>query len=127
MSKLMEGNKRYLFWVVVIGLFGIVGLLMVPIVKCIIRVSERHPKACRWIIIVAFISITIYQFIEQGWISGFGWICIGVVLATNSMFKDIATLPFATPTTTRKHLASTKTTLVLAEIAPDRHFPLAFV
>lgn len=59
MSKLMEGNKRYLFWVVVIGLFGIVGLLMVPIVKCIIRVSERHPKACRWIIIVAFISITI--------------------------------------------------------------------
>ena len=88
MSKLMEGNKRYLFWVVVIGLFGIVGLLMVPIVKCIIRVSEHHPKACRWIIIVAFISITIYQFIEQGWISGFGWICIGVVLATNSMFKD---------------------------------------
>ena len=88
MSKLMEGNKRYLFWVVVIGLFGIVGLLMVPIVKCIIRVSERHPKACRWIIIVAFISITIYQFIEQGWNSGLGWICIGVVLATNSMFKD---------------------------------------
>lgn len=43
MSKLMEGNKRYLFWVVVIGMFGIVGLLMVPIVKCIIRVSERHP------------------------------------------------------------------------------------
>lgn len=88
MSKLMEGNKRYLFWVVIIGLFGIVGLLMVPIVKCIIRVSERHPKACRWIIIVAFISITIYQFIEQGWNSVFGLICIGVVLATNSMFKD---------------------------------------
>ena len=88
MSKLMEGNKRYLFWVVVIGLFGIVGLLMVPIVKCIIRVSERHPKACRWIIIVAFISITIYQFIEQGWNSSFGLICIGVILATNSMFKD---------------------------------------
>lgn len=88
MSKLMEGNKRYLFWVVVIGLFGIVGLLMVPIVKCIIRVSERHPKACRWIIIVAFISITIYQFIEQGLNSVFGLICIGVVLATNSMFKD---------------------------------------
>lgn len=88
MLKLMEGNKRYLFWVVVIGLFGIVGLLMVPIVKCIIRVSERHPKACRWIIIVAFISITIYQFIEQGWNSSFGLICIGVILATNSMFKD---------------------------------------
>ena len=47
MLKLMEGNKRYLFWVVVFGLFGIVGLLMVPIVKCIIRVSERHPKALR--------------------------------------------------------------------------------
>lgn len=88
MLKLVEGNKRYLFWVVVIGLFGIVGLLMVPIVKCIIRVSERHPKACRWIIIVAFISITIYQFIEQGWNSVFGLICIGVVLATNSMFKN---------------------------------------
>ena len=88
MSKLMEGNKRYLFWVIVIGLFGIVGLLMVPIVKRIIRVSERHPKACRWIIIVAFISITIYQFIEQGWNSSFGLICIGVILATNSMFKD---------------------------------------
>ena len=87
MSKLMEGNKRYLFWVVVIGMFGIVGLLMVPIVKCIIRVSERHPKACRWII-VAFISIIIYQFIEQGWNSVFGLICIGVILATNSVFKD---------------------------------------
>ena len=87
MLKLMEGNKRYLFWVVVIGLFGIVGLLMVPIVKCIIRVSERHPKACRWICIVAFIVITIYQFIEQRWNSGFFWICIGVVLIY-SMIKD---------------------------------------
>ena len=87
MLKLMEGNKRYLFWVVVIGLFGIVGLLMVPIVKCIIRVSEHHPKAYRWIIIVAIISITIYQFIDQGWNSGFFWICIGVVLIY-SMFKD---------------------------------------
>ena len=37
MSKLMEGNKRYLFWVVVIGLFGIVGLLMVPIVNDTIK------------------------------------------------------------------------------------------
>ncbi len=88
MSKLMEGNKRYLFWVVVIGMFGMVGLLMVPIVKCIIRVSERHPKACRWIIIVAFISTIIYQFIEQQWNSVFGLICIGVILATNSVFKD---------------------------------------
>ena len=88
MLKLMEGNKRYLFWVVIIGLLGIVGFLMVPIVKCIIRVSERRPKACRWIIIVAFISITIYQFIEQGWNSVFGLICLGVILATNSMFKD---------------------------------------
>ena len=87
MLKLMERNKRYLFWVVVIGLFGIVGLLMVPIGKYIIRVSERHPKACRWIIIVAFISITIYQFIAQGWNSGFFGICIGVVLIY-SMFED---------------------------------------
>lgn len=88
MSKLMEGNKRYLFCVVVIGLFGIVGLLIVPIVKCIIRVSECHPKAFRWIIIVAFISTIIYQFIEQRWNSVFGLICIGVILATNSVFKD---------------------------------------
>lgn len=88
MLKLMEGNKRYLFWVVVFGLFGIVGLLMVPIVKCIIRVSERHPKACRWISTVAFISIAICLFIEQGWNSRFVLICIGVVLAINSMFKD---------------------------------------
>lgn len=88
MSKLMEGNKRYLFWVVVIGMFGMVGLLMVPIVKCIIRVSERHPKACRWIIIVTFISTMIYQFIEQRWNSVFGLICIGVILVTNSVFKD---------------------------------------
>ena len=87
MLKLMEGNKRYFFWVVVIGLFGIVGLLMVPIVKCIIRVAERHPKAYRWIIIVAIISTTIYQFIDQGWNSGFFGICIGVVLVY-SMFKD---------------------------------------
>lgn len=88
MLKLMEGNKRYLFWVVVFGLFGIVGLLMVPIVKCIIRVSERHPKECRWISIVAFISIAICLFIEQGWNSRFVLICIGVILAINSMFKD---------------------------------------
>ena len=88
MLKLMKGNKRYLFWVVIIGLFGIVGLLMVPIVKCIIRVLERHPKACRWIIIVAFISIIIHLFINQGWNSAFRVICIGVVLAINSMFKD---------------------------------------
>lgn len=88
MLKLMEGNKRYLFWALVFGLFGIVGLLMVPIVKCIIRVSERHPKACRWISIVAFISIAICLFIEQGWNSRFVLICIGVVLAINSMFNE---------------------------------------
>lgn len=88
MLKLMEGNKRYLFWVVVVGLFGIVGVLMVPIAKIIIRVSERHPKACRWISIVAFISLAICLFVEQGWNSRFCLVCIAVVLSIDSMFKN---------------------------------------
>ena len=49
MLESVRKNKKYIFTVVTVGLFGIMGLLIVPVVRYIIKVANRYPKAFRWI------------------------------------------------------------------------------
>lgn len=88
MLKSMEKNKKYIFWMVTIGLFGIVGLLLVPVVMYIIKVSKRYPKAFRWIFFTAFVFICIYGFLfEREWDMSFAIVCIGAVIAVSSILN----------------------------------------
>lgn len=89
MLKFMEKNKKYIWWLVTIGLFGMVGLLLVPFVKCIIKVVNRYPKLFRWIFIIIFAFICIYdvRFIENE-NTRLTIICIAVALTTNKLSTD---------------------------------------
>ena len=68
MLKSMEKNKKYIFGMATIGLFGIAGLLLVPVVKYIIKVANHYPKVFRWIFIIIF-----------------AFICIGAAITINSL------------------------------------------
>ena len=89
MLRFMEKNKEYIFWMVTIGLFGIAGLLLVPVVMYIIKVSNRYPKVFRWIFFIAFAFICIYGFLfEREWDTSFTIIiCIGAVSAVSSVLN----------------------------------------
>lgn len=81
----IEKGRKYLFWIVVMGLFGIGGLLLIPVVMYIIKVSNRHPKAFRWVCCICFAFTGIYGFLfEREWNTGFIIICIAAVIAVGS-------------------------------------------
>lgn len=85
MLKVMEKNKKYLFGMIIVGLFGIVGLLLMPAGMYIIKVSNRYPNLFRWIFVTTFILISIYKFLFEGeWDTGIVIICIGGVIAVSS-------------------------------------------
>lgn len=85
MLKVMEKNKKYLFGMIIAGLCGIVGLLLVPAVMYIIKVSNRYPNLFRWIFVTTFVLIGIYEFVFEGeWDTGIVIICIGGVIAVSS-------------------------------------------
>lgn len=52
MLKSMEKIKKHIWWMVPIGLFGIAGLLLAPVVTYIIKVSNHYPKVFRWIFLL---------------------------------------------------------------------------
>lgn len=86
MLKSVGKNKKYIFWMVVVGLFGLAGLLLVPVARYMIKVSNRHPKAFGWITITALAFICIYGFLfKQEWDMSFAAICIGIVIAIGSV------------------------------------------
>lgn len=88
MLKSMEKNKKYIFWVAAIGLFGIAGLLLVPVVKCIIKISNRYPKAFRRTVFTVFVFLCIYGLLfEREWNMSSVIICIGVVIAYSSILN----------------------------------------
>ena len=89
MLKFMKKNKKYIWWMVTIGLFGIVGLLLVPVVNCIIKAANRYPKLFGWIFIIifAFICICDFLFIENRNTS-LAIICIVVALTINKLSTD---------------------------------------
>ena len=89
MLKFMKKNKKYIGWMVTIGLFGIVGLLLVPVVNCIKKAANRYPKLFRWIFIIIFAFICIYGFLFiENWNTNLAIMCIGVALAIKILSTD---------------------------------------
>lgn len=86
MLESMRKNKNYILGVVTVGLFGIMGLLIVPVVRYIIKVANHYPKAFRWIFITLFAFICIYVILfTQKWDIRFVIICIGIAITINVM------------------------------------------
>ncbi|MEE0061001.1 MAG: hypothetical protein UE295_09270 [Acutalibacteraceae bacterium] len=82
MLKLKKNNKKYIGWMVTIGLFGIVGLLLVPVVNYTIKLVNRYPKLFKWFFIIVCICGVL--FIEN-WNTRLIIICIGVALTRNKL------------------------------------------
>lgn len=86
MLESVRKNKKYIFTVVTVGLFGIMGLLIIPVVRYIIKVANRYPKAFRWICFTLFAFICIYGFLfTREWDKRFVIICICIAITINAM------------------------------------------
>lgn len=86
MLRSVKENKKYILGMISIGLFGMGGLLLAPAVMYIIKVSDSHPKAFRWVIVTAFVVAGIYGFLfERKWDTSFAIIYIAIVIAVSSM------------------------------------------
>lgn len=86
MLKSIRKSKKHILGVVIVGLFGIIGLLIVPVVRYIIKVANYYPKAFRWISFTIFAFICIYGFLSpQKWDMRFVIMCIGIAITINAM------------------------------------------
>lgn len=86
MLKSMEKSRKYIFGMVTVGLFGIAGLLLVPVVTCMIKAANHYPKVFRWIFIIIFAFICIYGFLfTRNCNTRFAIICIGAAITINSL------------------------------------------
>lgn len=86
MLKFMETNKKYIWWIVIAGLFGVAGLLLVPVVKGVIKVATHYPKAVMWVFIIIFGSICIYEFlVTRNLNTRIAIICMGIAITINSL------------------------------------------
>lgn len=83
MLKFMEKNKKE---IVSFGLFGLAGVILVPLVRYIIKVANHYPKVFWWIsfIIFTLLCISAFLLIRSG-NTKFAIICIGAMLAINSL------------------------------------------
>lgn len=50
--KSMRKSRKYILGIGTIGLFGIAGLLLVPVAICIVKIINRYPKMFGWIFLV---------------------------------------------------------------------------
>lgn len=88
MLRSMKQNKKYFLGMVTIGLFGILGLLLAPVVIYIVKLSKRYPKVFRWILFTTFLFIGIYGFLfEKDWHTSLSIICIGAVIAVSGLLN----------------------------------------
>ena len=83
MLKFLKNHKKYIWWMVTVGLFGIVGLLLVPIVNYSIKLANRYPKLFKWFFAIVCICSL---FIEN--CNTFAIICIGVLLTNNKLSTE---------------------------------------
>ena len=83
MLKFLKNNKKYIWWMVTVGLFGIIGLLLVPVVNYAIKLVNRYPKIFEWIFIIIYAFCIL--FIED-WNTRLIMICIGVAITSNKLF-----------------------------------------
>ena len=85
MLKFLKNHKKYIWWMVTVGLFGIVGLLLVPVVKYTIQLANRYPKLFEWLfIIVCAFGIL---FIKDRNTS-FVILCLVVAITSNKLSTD---------------------------------------
>lgn len=89
MLKFMEKNKKYLWRMLTIGLFGIAGLLLARVIRYIIKVSDRYPKVfrrVRGIFFTFFVLAGIYGFLfESKRDMSFVMICAAAAIAISSI------------------------------------------
>ena len=86
MLRSVKENKKYILGMISIGLFGIGGLLLAPVVMYIMKISDHHPKVFRWVIVTAFVVAGIYGLLfERKWDTSFAIIYIAIVIAVGSM------------------------------------------
>lgn len=58
--KSMRKSRKYILGIGTIGLFGIAGLLLVPVAICIVKIINRYPKMFGWIFLTVCAFICIY-------------------------------------------------------------------
>lgn len=81
MLESIRKNREHIIRVVIVGLFGIMGLLIVPAVRYIIKVANHYPKAFRWIFFTLFAFICIYGFLfTREWDMKFVIMCIAITI-----------------------------------------------
>ena len=89
MLKSMGKNKKYIWGMLTLGLFGIAGLLLARIIMCIIKVSDWYPKLfkrIRWVFFVLFVFAGIYGFLfERKWDMSFVMICAAGAIGINGI------------------------------------------
>ena len=81
MIKFLKNNKKYIWWLVTVGLFGIAGLLLVPIANYIIKLANRYPNLFKWIVVIVCIC---GLFIEDRNTS-FVILCLVVAITSNKL------------------------------------------
>lgn len=86
MLESIRKSRKHIFRVVTVGLFGIMGLLIVPVVRYIIKVANHYPKAFRWIFFTLFAFICIYGFLfTREWDMKFVIMCMCIAITINAM------------------------------------------
>lgn len=86
MLESIRENKKYIFKAATVGLFGILGLLIIPVVRYIIKAANHYPKAFRWIFFTLFVFICIYGFLfTREWNMRFFIMCICIAVTINTM------------------------------------------
>ena len=86
MLKSVKKIRSILWKIVVIGLFGISGLLLVPVVKYILKLVHHNPQVFGRIFIIIFALTCILGFLfTQNWNTRFAIICVGAAITINSL------------------------------------------
>lgn len=86
MLKSVKKIRSILWGIVVIGLFGISGPLLVPVVKYILKVVNHDLQVFRRIFIIIFALTCILGFLfTQNWNARFAIICVGAAITINSL------------------------------------------
>lgn len=87
--KSMRKSRKYIFGMVTIGLFGMAGLLLVPVAICIVKIINRYPRVFGWIFLTVCAFICIYGVLfKREWDTSFVLImCSGVIIAVSSILN----------------------------------------
>lgn len=87
--RYMRKSRKYILGIGTIGLFGIAGLLLVPVAICIVKIINRYPRVFGWIFLTVCAFICIYgALFKREWDVSFALImCIGVIVAVRSILN----------------------------------------